>query len=208
MRTKLFTAAILLTQLAIPAFSADQWEIDPRHSQANFSIRHMMVSNVRGTIAGIKGTANYDGKNVKDLAVNAEMDVNSINTADADRDKHLKGADFFDVAKYPTITFKSEKVVQDSNGKFKLLGNLTMHGVTKPVELVVEGPTQIVKDPHGKERVGASASTRVNRQDYGIKYNSALDGGGLAVGNDVDITLDIEMTKQKAASEPSTKKAG
>lgn len=193
--------------MAVPALAADQWEIDSRHSQASFSIRHMMVSNVRGTISSIKGSANYDGKNVKELNVNAEMDVNSINTADADRDKHLKGPDFFDVAKYPTITFKSDKVVQDANGKFKLVGDLTMHGVTKKVELAVDGPTSIIKDPHGKERVGASATTRVNRQDFGIKYNSALDGGGLALGNDVDITLDIEMTKQKAASEPTTKKS-
>lgn len=172
-----------------PAF-ADTWNIDAKHSQASFKIKHMMVSNVNGTITGIKGSANYDGKDVKGLSVNADLDVNTINTSEAGRDEHLKGADFFDAAKYPTISFKSKRVEQKSDGHFQMIGDLTMHGVTKEVAMDVEGPTAAVKDPKGTEHVGASAHTTVKRSDFGI--SSAPEA---MIGNDVGITLDVELLK-------------
>jgi polyisoprenoid-binding protein YceI len=169
---------------------AESWNIDPKHSQASFKIRHMMVSNVNGTITGIKGSADYDGKDVKQLAVSADLDVNTINTSEAGRDEHLKGADFFDAAKYPTISFKSKRVEQKADGHFQLIGDLTMHGVTKEVAMDVEGPTAAVKDPKGTEHVGASAHTSVKRSDYGI--GNAPEA---MIGNDVQITLDVELLK-------------
>lgn len=169
---------------------ADTWNIDAKHSQASFKIKHMTVSNVNGTITGIKGSATYDGKNVQGLSVNADLDVNTINTSESGRDEHLKGPDFFDAAKYPTITFRSKHTAQKPDGHFQLIGDLTMHGVTKEVAMDVEGPTAAIKDPKGTEHVGASAHTTVKRSDFGI--GSAPEA---MIGNDVGITLDVELLK-------------
>lgn len=198
--------AMAAVTAAPAAFAADanSWTIDGKHSTANFKVRHMMVSNVNGTISGIKGSAEYDGKNVKNLKVDAEMDVNTINTADAGRDEHLRGADFFDTAKYPTIKFVSKSVKKVGAGKFQLIGDLTMHGVTKQVAMDVDGPSQIIKDEKGNEHMGASAHTKINRKDFGIQYNHILEAGGVAVGEDVDITLDVEMLKKAADKKAST----
>lgn len=190
--TFLLALAILGTTVG-PAF-ADTWNIDNKHSQASFKVRHMMVSNVNGTITGIKGSADYDGKNVKDLKVTADLDVNTINTSESGRDEHLKGADFFDAAKYPTITFRSKKVEQATDGRFKLIGDLTMHGVTKEVAMDVDGPTPVIKDPKGNEHVGASARTTVNRKDFNVG-GAAMMGNVVAISDQVDITLDIELLK-------------
>jgi polyisoprenoid-binding protein YceI len=197
MRNNIVLALALAGFIATPAL-ADTWNIDGKHSQANFRVRHMMVSNVNGTISGIKGTAEYDGKDIKGLKVDATLDVNTINTNEAGRDEHLKGDDFFNAAKYPTITFKSKRVEQKANGEFQLVGDLTMHGVTKEVALDVEGPAPVIKDKKGVEHTGATAKAKVNRKDFGIEYNSVLEAGGVAIGETVDITLDIELLKPSA----------
>lgn len=197
MQKQSFVLALAIASgVCAPAFGAN-WIIDGKHSQANFKVRHMMVSNVNGTMTGIKGNAEYDGKNIKTLKVNADIDVNTINTGEAGRDEHLKNSDFFDTAKYPTISFKSKRVEQDKDGQFKLVGDLTMHGVTKEVALDVEGPTASVKDGKGKEHIGASARAKVNRKEFGIEYNKVLEAGGVSIGEQVDISLDVELIKDE-----------
>jgi polyisoprenoid-binding protein YceI len=183
--------------LSLPACAQEtsEWKLDASHSKAGFSVKHMMISNVRGEFSDVKGTAQYDGKNIKTIKVNAVINAGSINTGNEDRDKHLRGKDFFDVEKFPEIKFVSSKVKPAGSGKFKLVGDLTMHGVTKEVALDVEGPSQEINDKHGNIKVGASASTRVKRKDFGIQYGGLMDNGGAMIGDDVDITLDIEMAK-------------
>lgn len=196
------TALLALAFTASAAQAAD-WDIDGKHSSANFKIRHMMISDVRGQIGGIKGTVSYDGKNVDDVKVTAQLDPATINTGDANRDAHLKNADFFDVTKYPSMTFESTGVVPVLRGGFKLGGKLTMHGVTRPVELTVDGPTEAIKDAKGGTRVGASATTTIKRKDFGLTYNSTLDNGGVALGEEVQVTLEIELVKKDTASTQS-----
>lgn len=203
MRNNIVLALTLAAFAAAPSAMAATWNIDSKHSQANFKVRHMMVSNVNGTISGIKGTAEYDGKDIKNLKVDATLDVNTVNTNEPGRDEHLKGEDFFNVAKFPTMTFKSKRVEQKSDGTFQLVGDLTMHGVTKEVALDVEGPAPIIKDKKGVEHTGATARTKVKRKDFGIEYNSVLEAGGVAIGDDVDITLDIELLKPSADEKAS-----
>lgn len=181
------------------ATSAAEWTLDPAHSSAGFKVRHMMVSNVSGQFGGVTGTAEYDGTNIKSLKVNAEIDTTTINTGDKARDEHLRNADFFDAEKFPKMTFKSTKVVPKSEGKFQLVGDLTMHGVTKPVTLEVEGPSPAITDKKGSTRMGASATATLQRKNFGITYGGALDNGGAAIGDDVKIDLEIEMTKAKTA---------
>lgn len=195
----IITAAGGLT-LAAPSFASD-WKIDPAHSNAGFSIRHMMISNVKGEFQKVSGTAEYDGKNIKTLKVSANIDPASIDTANADRDKHLKGADFFNVEKFPEMKFESKKVLSAKKDSFKLLGDLTMHGVTKEVTLDVDGPTPAIKDPRGNTKIGASASATINRKDWGINYGAIMDNGGAMLGDEVKITLDVELAEQKAAGD-------
>lgn len=198
-RTALVLAAAFALGQSMPAQAAE-WTIDSKHSSAGFKVKHMMVSNVQGQFGGVTGTADYDGKDIKSLKVDAEIDVASINTGEPGRDDHLRNADFFHVEKFPKITFKSTKVVPAAGGKFKLIGDLTMHGVTKPVTLDVEGPSPVMTDAKGNSRVGASATTILKRKDFGITYNKVLDNGGVSVGEDVKVDLEIEMTKAKKAS--------
>jgi len=192
--------------LALPgAYAAsDEWKLDPMDSGAHFSIKHMMISTVRGSFGKVSGTVNYDGKNLANAKVNATIDASTVDTNEAKRDEHLRGKDFFDVEKYPTITFKSTKIKPSGKGKFSMTGDLTMHGVTKPVTLAVEGPSQQIDDKKGNYKVGFSATGTVKRKDFGITYNSVLDGGGVALGEEVPITLDIEMSRPsgKAADKP------
>lgn len=183
--------------LAAPSFASD-WKIDSSHSNAGFSIRHMMISNVRGEFQKVSGTAEYDGKNVKTLKVTANIDPASIDTANADRDKHLRGTDFFNVEKYPEMKFRSKKVLSAKKGSFKLSGDLTMHGVTKEVTLDVDGPTPAIKDPRGNTKIGASASATIDRKDWGINYGAIMDNGGAMLADEVKITLDVELAEQKA----------
>lgn len=176
------------------AFAAD-YEIDSAHSSATFSVRHMMVSNVRGEFGKASGTVQLDEKNPAKSKVEATIDATTINTREAKRDAHLKSADFFDVAKYPTITFKSTKVEKAASG-YKVTGDLTMHGVTKPVVLDVAALTPEIKDPYGNTKVGTTATTKLNRKDWGLTWNKALEAGGVVVGDEVQITLDLELNKK------------
>jgi polyisoprenoid-binding protein YceI len=179
------------TALAQPA----QWKIDPGHSLAQFSVRHMVVANVRGQFDGPAGTVIYDPKDPSAVRVEATLDARTINTHNADRDKDLRSPVFFDVEKFPTITFKSRRAEASGSGRVKVIGDLTMHGVTKEVVLDVEGPTPEIKDIWGERRMGATATTTLNRRDFGLVYNRLLEGGGAVIGDQVTITIDLEMTR-------------
>jgi polyisoprenoid-binding protein YceI len=190
-----FGLALGLTMIAalqVPA-APTTWQIDPKHSSAQFSVKHLMISTVRGEFHGLDGVIYFDDNDISKSTVNVTIDANSVDTREPDRDKHLKSPDFFDTAKYPTITFKSTKVEQISADKLKVTGDLTIHGVTRSVVLDVERPTAAIKDPWGMQRSAVSATTRINRQDFGVKWNQTLDSGGAAVSDDVKITIDVEM---------------
>jgi polyisoprenoid-binding protein YceI len=172
------------------------WTIDPGHSAAAFTVRHMLVANVRGEFDGPTGTVTFDPAHIADtLAVHAVIAARTINTRNAQRDRDLKSPGFFDVEKYPRITFVSTRVLPVAPGHFILVGALTMHGVTRDVQLDVEGPTASVKDLDGHTRVGATATTTIDRRDFGLRYNELIEGGGAVVGNDVRIDIDLEMTR-------------
>src|SRR5665213_3276994 len=172
------------------------YQIDPAHSAAQFKVRHMMIANVKGEFDKVSGTVNFDPANPSASTVEAIIDVASISTRDEQRDAHLKSADFFDVEKFPTINFKSKKVTASGSDSFSLTGDLTIHGVTKEVELKVEELTEEAKDPWGNMRRGAEAKTRINRKEFGMTFNMALDAGGFVVGEDIDITIDVELIHQ------------
>jgi polyisoprenoid-binding protein YceI len=170
--------------------------IDPSHSTAGFKVRHLMVANVRGEFSGVSGTVVFDAENPANSKVEAAIDATTIQTRDSQRDQHLKSADFLDVEKFPRITFVSKKVAPAGEGEWKVTGDLTIHGVTKEVVLDVEGPTPEVKDPWGNIKMGATATTKVNRKDFGLVWNVALETGGVLVGDEVAIQLEVEMTRQ------------
>lgn len=171
------------------------YKIDPAHSKAHFTVRHMMITNVRGSFSGVQGTVVYDPENYGASSVDVTIDANTINTQEPDRDNHLKSADFLEVAKYPTITFKSKSVAKDGDGEVEVKGDLTIHGVTKEVVLKVEGPTAEAKDPWGNTRIGASATTKIKRSNFGLTYNAALETGGVLVGDEVKIDLEVSLIK-------------
>ena len=171
------------------------YQFDPAHSSANFTVRHMMIANVRGAFSKISGTVVYDTEKPGETTIAAEIDADSINTREDASDTHLKSADFLDVEKYPAITFKSKKVEYAGGGESDVTGDLTIHGVTKEVTLKVEGPTPEHKDPWGNVRVGASATTKIKRSDFGLTWNAVLEAGGILVGDDLKIELEIEMIK-------------
>jgi polyisoprenoid-binding protein YceI len=207
-RLSLVAPAILGLMLAAPLPAAAQapaaaaaapntWTIDTAHSQAAFAVKHMMVSTVRGSFGKTEGTVTFDGKDVSSVKADVTIDATTITTNNEKRDTHLKSPDFFDVAKFPTITFKSKSVTAAGPGKFKLVGDLTMRGVTKEVTLDVEGPSQPLV-AQGRTRIGATATTKVNRQDYGVSWSRALDGGGVVVSDEVAITLELELVKAQA----------
>ena len=175
------------------------YAIDPAHSNVQFSIRHMMISNVKGAFSGVKGTVVFDSDAPETGSVETEIDASTINTHDATRDAHLKSPDFLDVAQYPTITFKSTKLEGTSN-ELKIHGDLTIHGVTRPVTLSVEDISPEGKDPWGNTRVGASAKTKVKRGDFGLTWNAALETGGFLVGDELKLDFEVELIKQAAAA--------
>jgi len=181
--------------LSAPTLAAT-WQIDPAHSNVSFSVRHMMVSNVSGEFTKVSGTVEGDEKTPAQAVITATIDATSINTREAKRDDHLKSPDFLDVAKYPTIIFKSKKIEPSGSGQFKVTGDLTLHGVTKEVVLDVSDVTAPIKDPMGKTRAGAQASTKIDRKDFGINWSKVIDGGGLMVGDEVAISVDVEATTQ------------
>ena len=191
-------SAAALSILTIPVLAgAATWNIDPDHSSVGFKVRHMMVSNVKGEFAKFKGSVVLDDRDITKSKVEVTFDTTSVNTGVAKRDDHLRSPEFFDVAKYPTMTFVSRTVKRTGNGKLLVTGDLNLHGVTKEVVLDVEGPSAEVKDPRGNVRLGASATTKINRKDFGLAYNKAIETGGMVVGEDVTIMLEVEMVKEK-----------
>jgi polyisoprenoid-binding protein YceI len=170
------------------------WNIDPAHSSAEFKVKHMMISNVKGRFSGIKGVLNRHEADHTLSTLDVSIDVSTVNTQDAQRDGHLKSADFFDVEKFPAMTFKSTHIEKKGDG-FAVTGDLTIHGVTKPVVLNVEEVSEPAKDPWGNMRIGLEATGKVNRKDFGLTYNAALETGGVLVGEEVSITLDVQFVK-------------
>jgi polyisoprenoid-binding protein YceI len=182
--------------MAFPALaSASSWKIDAAHSDVGFKVRHLMVSNVKGNFNKYNGVVDLNDTDITRSKIDVTIDVNSINTNEAKRDEHLRSAEFFDAAKYPTMTFVSKKWINGANGALKVAGNLTIHGVTKEVVLNVEPFSAEVKDPWGNTRRGTSASTTVNRKDFGLNWNKALETGGLMVGDEVTVQLEVELVK-------------
>jgi polyisoprenoid-binding protein YceI len=177
------------------AAGPNTWTVDTAHSSAGFSVKHMMVSTVRGTLGPIKGTIDYDGKSVESIKADITIDVTGINTGNESRDKDLKSENFFDVAKFPTATFKSKRVQAGDAGAFTLIGDLTLHGVTREVTLNVEGPSTPIKTQQGGLKVGASATTKVSRKDFGLKYSAVIEAGPV-VGDEIQITIDVEGNKK------------
>lgn len=194
---RVFRSTLALALITVPAVAgASTWAIDPAHSSAQFAVRHLMVSTVRGQLGKVTGTVNIDDSDLTHSTAEATIDANGIDTREAKRDEHLRSPDFLDTAKYPTMTFKSKKVERVSDGKYKVTGDLTMRGVTHEVVLDVEGSPTPMKDPMGNTKLGGVAKTTLNRQDFGINWSKSLDGGGLVVGNDVDVIIDVELTKK------------
>ena len=172
------------------------WKLDPAHSHAEFKVKHMMISNVKGSFNGLTGTLTEHATDKTLSTVEASIDVNTISTGDAQRDAHLKSADFFDATQFGTMTFRSSKVQPNGDGGYNVIGDLTIHGQTRQQTFVVEGPTAPGKDPWGNTRIGLSATTRINRKDYGLSWNAALETGGILVGDDVNITIEAQFIKQ------------
>jgi polyisoprenoid-binding protein YceI len=186
--------------LIVGAVQADTWKVDPAHSSVNFSVKHMVISTVRGKFSSFNGEAAWDGKDLSGASITVTADTKSISTDNADRDKHLRSSDFFAADSFPTIAFKSTKVTPVKDGKFTLTGDLTIRGVTKTVTFNAE-LTGTVNDPWGNARAGFAAEASINRQDFGVKWSQTLDTGGLVVGNEVKITIDMELTKPLAKAE-------
>jgi polyisoprenoid-binding protein YceI len=184
-----------MSTITSPEIAVTTWNIDPVHSVAEFKVKHMMISNVKGQFTNVKGSISLNEGDIARSHVEASIDVNSISTRDAQRDAHLKSADFFDAEKFPTLTFKSTRIDRTGDGELKVTGDLTIHGVTRNVVFHVEGPTAPGKDPWGNTRIGLSATTKINRKDFGLTWNAALETGGILVGDDVTITLDVQFVK-------------
>jgi polyisoprenoid-binding protein YceI len=182
------------TSTATPATTII-WKIDPSHSHAEFKVKHMMISNVKGSFSGLTGTLIEDTADPILSQVEATIDISSINTGDEQRDAHLKSGDFFHHEEHPVMTFKSTRVEKKGNEEYAVTGDLTVRGVTKPVTFAVEGPTTPGKDPWGNTRIGLSATTKINRKDFGLTWNAALETGGILVGEDVQISLEVQFIK-------------
>jgi polyisoprenoid-binding protein YceI len=171
------------------------WKLDPAHSVAEFKVKHMMISNVKGGFSGLSGSLQLDETDYTRSTVEATIPVASLSTGDAQRDGHLKSADFFDAEKFPTFTFKTTNIDSTGGADYSVTGDLTLHGVTKSVTFAVEDVSEPSKDPWGNHRIGLSASTKIKRKDFGLTWNSALESGGVLVGEDVTITLEVQFIK-------------
>ena len=176
------------------------YKIDPAHSSANFVVRHMMITNVRGGFSDVQGTVDYDAADPATSQVDVVIDASKINTLDQQRDAHLKSPDFLHVEEHPTLTFKSKKIEAAGDGEWKISGDLTIHGVTKQVVLNAEGPTAEAKDRFGNIRIGASATTKIKRSDFGLTFNAPLETGGVLLGDDLKIELEISAIRADAAA--------
>jgi polyisoprenoid-binding protein YceI len=196
MRRRMILAAAILSLVAPGVLHAAPWEFDPEHTGIQFKVRHLMVSSVRGEFEKVTGKIVYDEADVTKSAADITIDAASINTRVAKRDEHLRSPDFLDVAKYPRITFKSKRVEKAGNGALKMTGDLSIRGVTNEVVLAVEGPTTSIKDPWGNQRVGGQATTKIHRKDFGLVWNKALETGEVVVGDEVEITIDVEIYRK------------
>ncbi|HWO37388.1 MAG TPA: YceI family protein [Candidatus Acidoferrum sp.] len=183
------------TTAAPPQTSITTWNIDPAHSMAEFKVKHMMIANVKGQFSKVSGALFLDESDLANSRIEASIEAASIHTRDDQRDAHLKSADFFDVEKFPNLHFKSKGISIVRDGELSVEGDLTIHGVTRKVHFTVEGPTPPAKDPWGNTRVAVSATTKINRKDFGLTWNAALETGGILVGDDVTITLEVEFVK-------------
>ena len=191
--SRIAISAGLAAALSLPAAAAtSEWQIDPAHSSAQFAVKHLMISTVRGAFTSVKGAVQLDDKDITKSSVEVTIDVNSVDTRVPDRDKDLRSDHFFDANRFPTITFKSKKIEQVSPGKLKVTGDLTIRGTTKEVVLDVDGPTAPVKDPWGNQRIGVNASSKITRQDFGITYGPGM------IGDEISITIDAEMFQKPA----------
>ena len=203
MRPLPLLAASMSFLVLSPALAlASTWDIDPAHSTVEFSVRHMMVTTVKGQFQKVKGTVELDEKDPNKSTVEVSIETASIDTREAKRDAHLKSADFFDAAKFPALTFKSTKIEKAGKGKFKVTGDLTMHGVTKSVVLAVEGPSASIKDPFGRTVRGVMATGKLDRKDWGMIWNKALDSGGMVVSDEVKLDINAELA-ERAATPPA-----
>jgi len=190
-------ALVLLSLLVLPSLvCAEVWSIDPEHSTVGFKVRHMMITNVKGDFPTFSGTVEIDDKDITRSKIAVSIATASINTNISKRDEHLRSPDFFDVAKYPTMTYVSTKVEKAGVEKLRVVGNLTLHGVTREVVLDVDGPTAASKDPWGNLRRGASATAKVNRKDFGLNWNAVIESGGALVGDEVTIEIELGMLKK------------
>jgi len=198
MRRRMILAAAILCLAAPGTLHAAPWEFDPAHTGVHFKVRHLMISSVRGEFEKVSGKIVYDEADVTKSSADITIDAVSVNTRVAKRDEDLRSPNFLDVAKYPTIVFKSKRVEKAGDGTLKMTGDLTIRGVTKEVVLTVDGPTPAIKDPWGNFRVGGQATTKVNRKDFGLVWNKTLETGGVMVGDEVEITIDVEIYKKPA----------
>lgn len=185
--------------------NAETWKIDEAHSSVGFKVSHLVVSKTKGTFNDFSGTVDWDGKDITTAKADIKINTASIDTDDQKRDEHLKSSDFFAADSFPTMTFVSTKVTKLTDNQYQLAGDLTIREVTRPVILDVEY-SGLIQDPWGNTRAGFTAEGKIDRQEFGIKWSKALDGGGLVVGNDVDIAIEVELVKQKPAAEEAAKK--
>ena len=183
-----------MSTVATPAITI--WNVDATHSVVEFKVRHMMISNVKGQFTGVTGSLSLHEADLTLSSVEAAIEIASIHTRDEGRDAHLKGTDFFDAEQFPTMQLKSTHIAMKSDGEVVVTGDLTIKGVTRSVAFAVEGPTPAAKDPWGSTRVGVAATTKINRKDFGLTWNAALEAGGLMVGEDISIALDLQFVKQ------------
>ncbi len=197
MRRMLLFVAALAVVLSSPLAHGSDWTIDSSHSNAQFAVRHFMVSTVRGTFGTMSGSVTLNEEDVTKSAATAEIDVASVDTREAKRDEHLKGADFFDVEQHPKMSFVSKMVEKVDDTHYKMTGDMTLKETTKEVVFDVEGSTTPIKDPWGNNRLGGVATTKINRTDFGLTYNSVLDTGGVTIGEEVTITIDFELIPKK-----------
>jgi polyisoprenoid-binding protein YceI len=189
-------AAAVLCLIAPGLLHADPWQLDPDHTGVHFKVRHLMVSSIRGEFEKVTGKIVYNEADVTKSTADITIDTASISTRLAKRDEHLRSPDFLDVSKYPAITFNSKRVEKAGSGTLKMTGDLTIRGMTKEVILTVEGPTPAIKDPWGNRRVGGQATAKINRKDFGLVWNAALETGGVVVGDEVEITIDVEIYRK------------
>jgi polyisoprenoid-binding protein YceI len=196
MRRQFILAAAVLCLVAPGLLHAAPWEFDPAHTGVQFKVRHLMVSSVRGDFEKVSGKIVYDEADVTKSTADITIDAASINTRVAKRDEHLRSPDFLDAAKFPAISFTSKRVEKTGTGTLKMTGDLTIRGVTKEVVLTVEGPTPTIKDLQGNARVGGQATAKISRKDFGLVWNAALETGGVVVGDEVEITIDMEIYRK------------